>query len=293
VYCLANFRDGKPAEYGYSGRAPQGAPVFSVPTGIGPHGGASATFRFREGPDLWSEEPHFYVTSLTGVKVLAVGRYHRLELTALGGPATVTVRFFSATRKGPVRVDGAADLPGTIDAADFRGKGLTVKLKADVPVRLVVSDPVDRDRLGPFVDITAPRWKRDTRREIRLVQGPPQRVHHGHPGLWEPIKGTYTFRADAFDRSGVAKVEFYLNNGQLIGTVAEAPYECQYEVRDTFCQYAYAVAYDSLGNKRRSFVVPFGDGSVGPSMMTESQEDYSSQRSLGRLCSRVPTQVLW
>jgi hypothetical protein len=144
----------------------------------------------------------------------------------------------------------------------LRTKGIQVKLQVNKPVWLSVTDTPDQDRLGPYVDITAPRWKRDP--VTRKAHG-----HHGHFGHWKPIKGTFTFKADAADRSGVAKVEFYLNNKQLIGTDTEAPYECEYEVKDTFCQYVYAVAYDTLGNKRKSFEVPFGDGTIGSNLMKD------------------------
>ena len=183
--------------------------------------------------------------------------YHRLELQAAGGPATVTVRFFSAAGKGPLRIKGMPGGPRKIDAAALRKTGLAVALPAGKRVALTVAGAGDQDLLGPFVDITAPRWKPSDQHNW----------HKGYYGLWEPIKGTYTFRAAAADRSGVARVEFYLNNGRLIGTDTKPPYECRYRIRDTFCQYVYAIAYDTLGNKRRSFVVPFGDGSVGPSLM--------------------------
>jgi hypothetical protein len=263
VFALANFRDGKPAEWRYTGRTPEGAPVFAVPTQIRPDGQARATIRFDEGPDAHIEEPRFYVSALTGASIRAVGQHHRLELTALGDPATATVRFFSATREGKIRIEGPPGLVGPVEAAALRDKGIRIELKADTPVHLAVADAADRDRLGPYVDITAPRWKRHTK-----MKG----IYHGHFGLWEPIEGKFTFKADAADRSGVSKVEFYLNNGQLIGTDTEAPYECEHEVKDTFCQYVYAVAYDKLGNHRKSFVVPFGDGTVGPTLLKEEQE---------------------
>ena len=72
---------------------------------------------------------------------------------------------------------------------------------------------------------------------------------------------------DAADRSGVAKVEFYLNNGKLIGVDTQAPFECTCEIRDTFIQTVYAVAHDNLGNSRKSLCTAFGDGTVGPSML--------------------------
>ncbi|MFW6158180.1 MAG: Ig-like domain-containing protein [Planctomycetota bacterium] len=182
---------------------------------------------------------------------------------AVGGQATVTVRFFAAARKGELKVEGPAGVAGTVDAAALRKTGMRLSLTAGETVRLLVTGGPDRDRLGPYVDITAPRWKRDLATR--------KKGFHGHLGLWEPIKGAFTFKADAADRSGVAKIEFYLNNGQLIGIDTDAPYECEHEVKDTFCQYVYAIAHDALGNTRRSFEVPFGDGSVGPSLMGEEE----------------------
>jgi hypothetical protein len=121
--------------------------------------------------------------------------------------------------------------------------------------------PLGDDRMGPYVHITSPVY------EWYHGVGHGKKDSKAHWGPNTLPRGRFTFKADAADRSGVAKVEFYLNNGQLIGTDTEAPYECEHEIKGTFCQYVYAVAYDRMGNKRRSFEVPFGDGTLGPSLV--------------------------
>jgi hypothetical protein len=244
VYALARF-GGQAARHEFEAAAPEGAPVFSVPTQITPEGRARAVFHLPKEFDTWSEETHFFITAAEGAPVSAQGSHHRLELTAGGGPAKVTVRFLGAATSERLRLTGAAGTPETIDAASFTTVGLTLELPADKAVYLSVEGAKNADQTGPFVEITDP-----------VFRGPNQ------PAMWRPIVGRHKFEAVAADRSGVAKVEFYLNDGRRIGVDDVAPYEVEHQVKDSFCQVVYAVAYDTLGNRRQSFEVPFGDGRV-------------------------------
>lgn len=248
VFAWARFT-GTAARGKYTGREAQGAPVFSVPTRLST-AGAQADIDLPQPLDTWSEEPHFYVADHTGAPVRARAFHHRLELKA-DGPAEIRLRFFGTSRAGGLEIKGTAGFQGKVSAAALRGEGMLLKLKGDQEASLTISGDSDEDRLGPYVDITAPRW---------LPQKTPRTLSSWQ---WQPIKGRYVFKADAADRSGVAKVEFYLNNGQLIGTATQAPFECPHTVEQTHCQFVYAVAYDRLGNRRRSFSVPFGDGHSG------------------------------
>ena len=49
-------------------------------------------------------------------------------------------------------------------------------------------------------------------------------------------------------------VEFY-HNGQLIGTVKQAPYTSSWTIDNSGQQSFYAIAYDSAGNSTRSTAV--------------------------------------
>jgi hypothetical protein len=255
VYALARFAGG--SEWSYTGKEPEGAPVFSLPTRIETNGTSRASFRLPANLDCWSEEPHFYVSRVEGGSVRARGAYHRLELEAEGAPARVTVHFLGGKKEGAVELLGTAGVSGTHEAAELRSKGLTVSLEPGKEVWLAVTrtGSLHDDRLGPHVDVTDPF----------LAARPSGKI--SGTVVWKPIQGPYTFKADAADRSGVAKVEFYLNNDQLIGTDTEAPYECTCEIKDTFIQTVHAVAHDTLGNTRKSFYATFGDGTVGPGML--------------------------
>ena len=91
------------------------------------------------------------------------------------------------------------------------------------------------------------------------------------------LSGKVTFKADAGDRSGIEKVEFYLNHARLIGTATQAPYTCDYTVKEKYIQQIYAIAYDKAGNQRKSFVVPFGEnGLIGPPMHDQEKTDGKS-----------------
>jgi hypothetical protein len=233
----------------YAGREAPGAPVFSVPTRLSAKR-AEADIDLAQPLDTWSEEPHFYVAEQTGAAVRAQAFHHRLELKA-DGPTEIKLRFLGMSRDGDLEIKGTAGFQGKVSAAALRGEGITLNLKANQQVWLTVHGDREEDRLGPYVDITAPRW---------LPRKTPRNLS---PWQWQPIKGRYVFKADAADRSGVAKVEFYLNNGQLIGTATQAPFECAFTVEQPHCQFVYAIAYDRLGNRQRSFSVPFGDGRAG------------------------------
>jgi hypothetical protein len=255
LYAIAKFAGAN--DWTYLGREPEGAPVFSRPTRLETNGTCKASFHLPARLDCWSEEPHFYVDRLEGGPVTARGDYHRLELTAEKSPAVVTVRFFGGKQEGPVTVTGTSQVSGNYDAAELRRKGLTIRLKSGESIRLAVTSTggLHDDRLGPHVDLTEP-----------FLSFQPSGKIAGNV-VWQPLRGRVTFRAEAADRSGVAKVEFYLNNGQLIGSDTEAPFECIHNITDTFIQTVYAVAHDTMGNTRRSHFATFGDGTVGPRML--------------------------
>jgi hypothetical protein len=255
VYAIAKFSGGT-TNWNYQGKELEGAPVFSGPTTFTANVESKTTFRLPNIIDSCSEEPHFYVTDIQGGgQVTARGDYHRLELNAQGSDAQVTVRFFSGKAIGPITIEGSANWSGTPDSALIRSQGITVNISANKTVFLNIKETGDLydDRVGPFVDITSPRQQ--------FVAHPSLGYTKGFGG-WIPISGLFTIKADAGDRSGIDRVEFYLNKDQLIGTDSQWPYECTYDFKKTHCQYVYAIAYDKVGNSRRSVEVPFGDGSV-------------------------------
>jgi hypothetical protein len=257
VYGIAKFSGGT-TNWNYVGKEAEGAPIFSVPTSLSFSGESKATFSLPGSIDSWSEEPHFYVTSIQGTgQVTARGDYHRLELSAQGSGAQVTVRFFGGKVSGAVTINGNASWSGTADASLIRTQGVTVNLMANQSVFLNIKETgsLYDDRLGPYVHITAPVDKYQPRPVSDWTKG---------FDAWVPISGLTTIKADAGDRSGIDRVEFYLNNAQLIGTDFQPPYECTYDFKQTHCQFVYAVAYDKMGNVRKSVEVPFGDGSVLP-----------------------------
>jgi hypothetical protein len=249
IFCWAKF-SGTSTNLAYQGTESEGAPIFSLPTEILSANSTRSTIKLPKSTDSFSEEPRFYVTGHSGAVVDAKAKHHRLELKARGAPATVNVRFFSETISGNVTVFGTSSASGVYDAAALRSIGLTVALKANQDFWLAIKGVSGDDRTGPHVVITAPIFKTA-----------------GRFTTWSPISGAYTFKAEAMDRSGVARVEFFLNNGKFIGADTEAPYECTYNIGNNFVQYVYAVAYDHLGNQRKSFEVPFGDGTIGSSTM--------------------------
>ncbi len=86
-------------------------------------------------------------------------------------------------------------------------------IKQGQQITIHTSDTVDDDRCGSFVDITAPVFHLE-----------PQDGDHRSAKYWHPLpRGPHQFQAIAEDRSGVAKVEFYLNEGQLIGVEVRIP----------------------------------------------------------------------
>lgn len=259
VYGIARFRGNK-TRHPLKVQEEQGAPVFSRPTTIRA-GLATVDVRMEETLDTWSEEPRFFVHSVQGTTVVAQAHHHAMRLSAIGRDATVRVRFFCDTRTGSLTVSSNPGRDQIVDAKVLRTKGILIKLAKGQATQVKVKGTGDADQTGPFVEITAPVF--------HLVR---RNGDHRSAEYWHPVpKGKYTFQAVAQDRSGIAKVEFYLNNGQQIGTDHEAPYECPHEIKDRFCQYVYAVAYDNAGNHRRSFDVPFGDGSTGPSLLAGSK----------------------
>lgn len=256
VYTIARFR-GNAARHEFEVRAPEGAPVFAQPTTIDADGRAHVTVELRDTLDAWSGEPRFFLRSVEGGAVVGRGRHHDLRLDAPHGDATVDVAFYCDTRDGQLRVVQSPGSERTMAAQELRKQGIRVSIPRGKTVMLRVRSAVDDDQTGPFVQITAPRFFLE-----------PEGGDHRTATYWHPLPaGPYTFRATAADRSGIEKVEFYLNNGRLIGVDTEAPYECVHEIKDRFCQFVYAVAHDKAGNQRRSSDVPFGDGSIGPSQV--------------------------
>lgn len=255
VYAIAKFRDSETL-HTLKVQEEEGAPVFSRPTTVGSNLVSAVDVRMESPLETWSEEPRFFIRSVEGATVVAQAEHHTLRLRALGGDCTVQVSFFCDTRTGSLRVLTNPGRARRVDAKAFRTEGIRIKLAKGKSTQVQVRGAGDEDRTGPFVEITAPVF--------HLVQ---KNGDHRSAEYWHPVpKGKYRFQAVARDRSGIDKVEFYLNNGQRIGTDQQAPYECIYDVKDRFCQYVYAVAYDKAGNKRQSFDVPFGDGSAGPKL---------------------------
>ncbi|GIW79252.1 MAG: hypothetical protein KatS3mg105_1059 [Gemmatales bacterium] len=244
-------------QLGKSGLLP-GAPVFSKWTTV-QDGTAKVTIALDTPTGTWSEEPRFYVSEAQGAVELRAF-HHRLELRSRTG-GKVRLRFFSGNDRGKVRVDGSATWNGSPTAESLRKDGFEVILKPNESVWLQVSETgrLSDDRTGPFVVLAEPKW------EYRA--GQPGRKEYAHQGLaidpWQAVVGKLMIRAEAADRFGIKEVHFYLNR-KLVGKDNEAPYECVVEVKNRYCQYVYAVAYDHAGNKAQSYYIPFGDGSIAP-----------------------------
>jgi hypothetical protein len=114
---------------------------------------------------------------------------------------------------------------------------------------------VDDDHTGPAVEVVWPVYLRGERAKIQVPEG------------WEPepyrIDGDgLTVKVDARDRSGVARVDVYLNWANLV-RVEKPTSAGLYEFtipKDKLPPEVYtvhAVACDTLGNENGSFSVPF------------------------------------
>jgi hypothetical protein len=221
---------------------PEGAPVFEANTQV-KNGHGSAEFELDKLHTL-GQGLAFYVS----------GGVHRARqightMVELQGSGQAVLRYLSRAEENEVIVNGRRRKASRQELQE----GLVIELggSSGAIVEVEVANAVDGDHTGPAVEVTQPVYLQGDKAKVQIVGGwEPRPLSVGEDGL--------TVRVMAKDRSGVEWVDLYLD-WEKVSRSTEPPYEFRIPQKEVSpgAHALYAIAQDRLGNKNKSFEVPF------------------------------------